>query len=94
MNFQKMELILNGNIENYRSPFYEERKLEYDSMYIANLLKKIWMVTIENNNDDFMRIVEMTIQEYLFENYDVINLSFNRSEKKIRFEIDCEEIEL
>lgn len=89
-----MDLILNGNIENYRSPFYEERKLEYDSMYIANLLKKIWMITIENNNDDLMRIFEMTIQEYLFENYDIINLSFNRSEKKIRFEIDCEEIEL
>ena len=91
---KNLDLMFNAGIENYKSPFYQERKMEHESMEIIILFKKGWEACVKNNSEFHMIQTELNIQEILLDIYNARNLHFDREKLKIRFEIDFEQIEI
>ena len=85
--------MLNSTVdEKYQSPFYEERKREWETMMQAKLIKKAWVLMIERNQEGDRKVFEEMLKEWLEHAYDAKEVKFDVEKKRITFEMEFEEL--
>lgn len=58
------------------------------------IFKDCWITCIDLKDDKYTKETEINIESLLKDDYSATNVEFDRDNKIIKFQIDCEEIEI
>ena len=81
-----------GNRADFQSPFFQDRLAEWESFEIVRLLKDCWESLINHKAESAIEETEESIRLELKEEYNAIDVKFDRANKLISFEFEMEEI--
>lgn len=81
-----------GKEENYKSLFYDERMKEWEEMEILRIWRDAWKECLNQNRIDETIMAENQIRDILNMYYNTTHVEFNRYEKTLKFQFECEEI--